>query len=145
MVADLFLHTIGRIQHGYNCRPDLVQINLHEEEESPYQWLGHFWIDSLFLDNDAFDYALKKIGNDRICLGTDYPFPLGECYPFKKCGQLIENHQTLTFEIKEKLLFYNVLQFIGKNEKDFIFNDNNQNDDDMNINDKNKTNNNIIK
>jgi len=51
-------------------------------------------------------------------LGTDYPFPLGECYPLMKCGQLIENHKQLTFEMKEKLLFYNVLQFIGRKEKD---------------------------
>jgi len=56
-----FLHTIGRIQHGYNCRPDLTQINLHNEEDSPYKWLGHFWVDSLFLDEDAFEYALKKL------------------------------------------------------------------------------------
>jgi len=124
-----FLHTIGRIQHGYNCRPDLTQINLHDENESPYKWLGHFWVDSLFLDEDAFEYALKKAGNDRVCLGTDYPFPLGECYPLMKCGQLIENHKQLTFEMKEKLLFYNVLQFIGKEEKDIIINKCSKNDD----------------
>jgi len=54
---------------------------------------------------------------------------LGECYPLMKCGQLIENHKQLTFEMKEKLLFYNVLQFIGKEEKDIIINKCSKNDD----------------
>jgi len=66
-------------------------------------------------------------------LGTDYPFPLGECYPFMKCGQLIENHKQLTFEMKEKLLFYNVLQFIGREEKDLEpKSNNNEKKDDKN-------------
>jgi len=137
-----FLPTIGRIQHGYNSRPDLTQININGDNESPYKWLGHFWIDSLFLDQDALEYALKKIGNDRVCLGTDYPFPLGECYPLMKCGQFIENHKQLTFEMKEKLLFYNSLEFIGKEEKDLIDNKNNKTDENKDVKENNVTNNN---
>jgi aminocarboxymuconate-semialdehyde decarboxylase len=95
-----FAHTIGRIQHGYECRPDLVQIYLKGQKDEPYQWKGKFWVDSLIHDENAFNYLLSVIGINNIILGTDYPFPLGECYPLKKMGQLIEHHTTLNYKEK---------------------------------------------
>ena len=44
-------------------------------------------MDSLVHDADALDFLIKKIGLDKIAMGTDYPFPLGELKP----GQLIES------------------------------------------------------
>ena len=46
--------------------------------------------------------------DDKICLGSDYPFPLGEHRP----GELIESME-LFDEIKEKMLFRNVLDWLG--------------------------------
>ena len=114
-----FPHTIGRIQHGYNCRPDLIQINLKGDNESPMKWLGKFYVDSLVHDYNAFEYLVKIIGYDNIVMGTDYPFPLGECYPLKQCGQLIQEHPTFSKKIKEKLLWYNGLKLINKNNQYF--------------------------
>ncbi|CAN8097830.1 unnamed protein product [Discula destructiva] len=70
---------LGRIQHGFDCRPDLVA---HAAEGvTPTQHLasGHnIWIDSLVHDPDLLEYVLKKIPSANIVLGSDYPFPLGE-------------------------------------------------------------------
>ncbi|MEC7745395.1 MAG: amidohydrolase, partial [Candidatus Neomarinimicrobiota bacterium] len=51
---------------------------------------------------------IKKIGDDKIALGTDYPFPLGELEP----GKLIESSR-LANTVKEKLLFKNALDWLG--------------------------------
>jgi len=114
-----FAHTIGRLQHGYLCRPDLVQIHLKGEEDEPLNYAHKFWVDSLVHDEKAFDYLLSVMGESNICLGTDYPFPLGECYPLKKCGELVEFHTTLNCKQKQSILWYNGLDFVGKKEEDF--------------------------
>ena len=48
------------------------------------------------------------MGEDKICLGSDYPFPLGEHYP----GKLIEG-MTFKKELKEKLLSKNALNWLN--------------------------------
>lgn len=70
-----FLPTIGRIEHGFNCRPDLVAI---DNEVNPRNYVGKFWVDSITHDADAFLYILKMQGSKRVCMGSDYPFPLGD-------------------------------------------------------------------
>ncbi|MGZ8538716.1 MAG: amidohydrolase family protein, partial [Flavisolibacter sp.] len=103
-----FPYTLGRIEHGYYVRPDLVQIH---NKKSPREYLGKFWVDSLVHDKDAFQFLRETISDDKICVGSDYPFPLGEHRP----GELIESME-LFDEIKEKLLFRNALEWLGREE-----------------------------
>jgi len=70
-----FLPTLGRIEHGFNCRPDLVAIH---NERNPREYLGRFWVDCITHDADALQYILKLQGSERVTLGSDYPFPLGD-------------------------------------------------------------------
>ncbi len=70
-----FLPTLGRIEHGFNCRPDLVAI---DNQVNPRDYLGKFWVDSITHDPLLLDYVLKVQGSKRITLGSDYPFPLGD-------------------------------------------------------------------
>lgn len=78
-----FLPTLGRIEHGYNCRPDLVAI---DNPINPREYLGKFWVDCVTHDIDLLHYILKMQGANRVCLGTDYPFPLGDL----EIGKFIE-------------------------------------------------------
>jgi len=78
-----FPFTLGRIEHGFKVRPDLVAI---DNPVNPKNYIGKFWIDSLVHDKKTFEYLLDVMGEDNICLGSDYPFPLGEHHP----GKLIE-------------------------------------------------------
>lgn len=79
-----FPATLGRIQHGFDCRPDLVAIN---NPVPPKSYLGKFWIDSLVHDARMLDVVTDMFGANRVALGSDYPFPLGENNP----GELIRN------------------------------------------------------
>jgi aminocarboxymuconate-semialdehyde decarboxylase len=103
-----FPGTWGRIEHGYNCRPDLVAVRC---KQSPFNFLNRIWCDSLVHDPDALELLVKKIGIDKIMLGSDYPFPLGEQLP----GQVVRQCKFLTLEEKEKILGLNVLAFLGLN------------------------------
>jgi aminocarboxymuconate-semialdehyde decarboxylase len=70
--------TIGRIQHGFDTRPDLCAV---DNTVPPKKYLGHFYLDSLVHDTKALQYLIDLIGVEKICLGSDYPFPLGESHP----------------------------------------------------------------
>ena len=96
--------TIGRIEHGFNVRPDLVAV---DNTIDPRDYIGKFWIDSLVHDEKAMNYIIDVMGENNICLGSDYPFPLGEHHP----GKLIEE---MNFDagLKEKLLFMNAVDWL---------------------------------
>jgi aminocarboxymuconate-semialdehyde decarboxylase len=87
-----FIGTIGRIEHGFNCRPDLVAV---DNQVNPREYLGKFWVDCITHDPKALQYVLDHVGSRRVCLGTDYPFPLGDL----EIGKFIEegdfDHQTV--------------------------------------------------
>lgn len=100
-----FPHTIGRIEHGYNTRPDIV--NLHGTRP-PREYLGHFYVDTATHDPYALRVILDLIGADRIALGSDYPFPLGEHEP----GKVIEALD-LPGETARRLLSGTALEFLG--------------------------------
>jgi len=105
--------TIGRIEKGFNVRPDLVAI---DNNVNPRNYLGRFWIDSLVHDEKALQFCIDLLGEDKICLGSDYPFPLGEV---PECGHLIEN-SVLSTTVKEKILEKNVLDFLGVKRENFV-------------------------
>lgn len=102
-----FPATIGRVEHGYNVRPDLCAI---DNPVNPKEYLGQFYIDSLTHDPDVLDYVVKLMGENKVCLGTDYPFPLGELEP----GKLIESMPYNT-ALKQKLAALNAADWLGLN------------------------------
>lgn len=77
-----FLPTIGRIEHGWDCRPDLVAI---DNPNNPREYLGRFWVDSHVCDHKMLQYVIDLVGADKVIQGSDYPFPLGEAVP----GELV--------------------------------------------------------
>jgi aminocarboxymuconate-semialdehyde decarboxylase len=104
-----FPFTIGRIEHGFNVRPDLVAT---KNKINPREYLGKFYLDSLVHDELALEFLIDLIGEDNIVMGSDYPFPLGEHIP----GKLIESMAELNNTVKEKLLWKNAAQFLGIGE-----------------------------
>ncbi len=97
---------LGRIEHGYQVRPDLCAL---DNPHSPRSYLGRFHVDSLVHDADALRTLLRLMGDRRIVLGSDYPFPLGEDVP----GTLVESMAELSPETRTRLLRDNALEFLG--------------------------------
>src|SRR3546814_12233554 len=73
-----FPYTIGRIEHGFNMRPDLVDT---DNPRNPREYLERFFFDSWVADPRALQYLLDPCGAERVMPGTDYPFPLAEPPP----------------------------------------------------------------
>ncbi len=99
-----FPATLGRIEHGFNVRPDLVAVN---NQANPRNYLGQFYVDSLVHDRDMLSYMIKLMGSDAIALGSDYPFPLGEHVP----GSMIES-MALDEETASRLLHGTALEWL---------------------------------
>ncbi len=81
-----FPGTIGRIEHGFNMRPDLVAI---DNARNPREYCGHFWVDTLTFDEQTLHTIINLFGSKRVALGSDYPFPLGELDPPGKLARTV--------------------------------------------------------
>ncbi len=101
-----FPGTIGRIDHGCHARPDLCSQSC---TMPPRAYLGRFYLDSLVHDAEALRTILRLVGPERIALGTDYPFPLGETEP----GTLIKSLPELDEATRERLLMGTAREFLG--------------------------------
>jgi aminocarboxymuconate-semialdehyde decarboxylase len=107
-----FLPTIGRIQHGFDCRPDLVAI---DNPISPRNYLGKFWVDSITHDPLMLEYVLKLQGSKKVTLGTDYPFPLGDL----EVGKFIED-MDIDASVKEDIFCNGPLEWLGVSKERFL-------------------------
>lgn len=106
-----FIPTIGRIEHGFNCRPDLVAI---DNDVNPREYLGKFWVDCITHDADSLKYILDKMGSDKVCLGSDYPFPLGDL----EIGKFIEE-MDLSRKTVNDIFCNSSLEWLGLNAADY--------------------------
>ncbi len=107
-----FPATIGRIEHGFNIRPDLCAV---DNDVNPKNYLGRFYLDSLVHDETMLKYIVDLIGEDKVALGSDYPFPLGELEP----GKLIKSAD-FSDTVKNKLLSENALNWLNLDKSAFI-------------------------
>lgn len=102
---------IGRLEHGFNVRPDIVATN---NERSPREYIGRFYVDSLVHEPAMLQYMINLFGADNIALGSDYPFPLGEHHP----GELIES-MPLDDTTRDWLLAGSALAWLNRSRQEY--------------------------
>lgn len=107
-----FPATLGRIEHGFRVRPDLCAL---DTTISPREQVGKFFLDSLVHDPVVLRYLIQLVGVNRVALGSDYPFPLGETVP----GQLIDSMRDLDVDSREWLFHRSALDWLGINKDRF--------------------------
>ncbi len=106
-----FPATLGRIDWGFEVRPDLCQV---DTTTPPRDLVDKLYFDTLVHDPDMLHLLVDKFGANQFALGTDYPFVLGEHEP----GQLIESMDLSAAE-KEQMLSGTALDWIGRERSDF--------------------------
>jgi len=106
-----FPYTIGRIEHGFKMRPDLVAT---DNPHNPRDYFKQLYFDSCVHDDRALRYLLDTVGIERVMLGTDYPFPLGEQEP----GSGILG---LNLEVGDQAQLFNrtALSWLGRDRRHF--------------------------
>ena len=85
-----------------------------DNENAPDTYLGKFWVDSITHDPRLLRYILEMQGSDRICMGTDYPFPLGDL----EFGQFMEE-MGLNESARMQLFSGSVLSWLGMDASHF--------------------------
>jgi len=102
-----FAGTLGRIEHGFHARPDLVAVD--NPGHPPSQYLSRIYVDSLVHSERALRLLLDVFGADRIAIGSDYPFPLGEDPP----GGVMKS-MNLPRETRDRLASGTALEWLGR-------------------------------
>lgn len=69
----------------------------------------HSHFDSAVFDARALRLLVEVMGEERVMLGSDYPFPLGEL----RVGKLVRDLQGLSAATRAKLLVGNARRFLG--------------------------------
>ena len=107
-----FPASIGRIEHGYNVRPDLVAV---DNPHNPRKYLKQIYLDTLVHDPHMLNYLINLMGEEKLALGTDYPFPLGELQP----GKLIKS-MDYSDKTTGRLLHGSALEWLNLDKEIFL-------------------------
>ncbi|HCU91135.1 MAG TPA: amidohydrolase [Gammaproteobacteria bacterium] len=65
---------VGRMDHAHRERDDCREFI----SSAPSSYLSKFYFDTLVFEPDQLAFLTEKYGSDRILLGTDYPYDMGE-------------------------------------------------------------------
>ena len=65
---------LGRMNHAWKARPELRKLT----EQPPSSYLRRMWYDTCVFDPDILARLVDLAGPDRIMMGTDWPFDMGE-------------------------------------------------------------------
>ena len=71
-------YQIGRQDRGFNAKPRLTAQHLHTP---PSTFLRRFYYDTVVHGSEALRFLVDRVGSDRVVLGSDYPFPMGDPEP----------------------------------------------------------------
>ena len=102
-----FAFLLGRLENAWRRR-DIVR---DKSTQPPSAYLDRFFVDSAVFDARALRLLVDVMGEDRVMLGSDYPFPLGE----EEIGSLIGSAPEITDAARTKLLSTNADGFFQLN------------------------------
>jgi len=97
---------VGRMDNAWHRRPDLIATS----EYPPSHYLSRFSVDSVVFADPALRLLVDTLGADRVMLGSDYPYPLGE----RPVGSLVRGAPFLTDSERARLLGGNAARFLGR-------------------------------
>ncbi|MDH4065042.1 MAG: amidohydrolase [Acidobacteriota bacterium] len=100
-----FAYLLGRLENAWRNR----DIARGVSEHPPSHYLTRFFVDSAVFDDRALRLLVEVMGDQRVMLGSDYPFPLGE----QRVGSLVRHSPSLDATSKERILGGNACGFFA--------------------------------
>jgi aminocarboxymuconate-semialdehyde decarboxylase len=100
-----FAFLLGRVDNAWRHR-DIVR---EDCPQPPSSYVDRFLVDSAVFDPRALGLLVDVMGAERVLLGSDYPFPLGE----QQVGKLVREHPSLPAEKKKAILGGNAACLLG--------------------------------
>lgn len=93
---------IGRLEQGYVAKPGIAGRHL---SVSPRESFGRVYVDTVVHDPAVVRFLIETQGADRVLLGTDYPFEMGESDPRRLLAELPDDvRSTIETHNPERLL-----------------------------------------
>lgn len=77
-------YQIGRLEHGFEVRPE-TRVGTRIR---PFDLLRRFHFDTMVFNPRALRYLVDLVGAERVALGTDSPFDMGEDDPIAQIGAI---------------------------------------------------------
>lgn len=99
-----FAFLLGRLENAWHHQP----VARGDCQYPPSHYLNRFSVDSAVFDQRTLSFLVQTMGKDRVMLGSDYPFPLGE----ERVGSLIRKSD-LPQTFKSAILSANATRFLG--------------------------------
>lgn len=84
-------YQIGRFEHGWRVRPEAQK----QLGVSPRQLLDRFFFDTVTHDAASLRFLIERVGPQRVCLGSDYPFDMADMDPVRAVRAAIEDDDVL--------------------------------------------------
>lgn len=100
-----FAFTLGRVDNAWRHR-DIVSKDC---PNPPSSYVDRFCVDSAVFDDRALRLLVDVMGSERVMLGSDHPFPLGE----QRIGQLVTDSPHLGALEKQRILGDNAMAFFN--------------------------------
>ena len=100
-----FAFWLGRMENAWHRRNDIIGTS----EYPPSHYLGRFYVDSVVFDDRALRLLVDTVGPERVMVGSDYPYPLGE----RPAGGVVRTSEFLDEETRALILRGNAERFIG--------------------------------
>src|SRR5277367_5841731 len=99
-----FAFLLGRMENAWHHHP----VARGASQFPPSHYLDRFFVDSAVFDESTLKFLVDKMGESRVALGSDYPFPLGE----QRVGSLIRE-SSLSPATKVNLLSSNASKWLA--------------------------------
>ncbi len=80
-------YQLGRLRHAATVRPELRHLT-----RSPLQYRSRFYFDSITHDPQALRFLIDWAGPERVMLGSDFPYDMGDPDPVGTFEQAIDGH-----------------------------------------------------
>jgi aminocarboxymuconate-semialdehyde decarboxylase len=93
------------VDNAWRARHDIIGTSEHP----PSHYLGRFYVDSIVFDERALRLLVDTVGLDRVVVGSDYPYPLGE----RPAGNVVRKAAFLTEADRQQILVGNAEVFLG--------------------------------
>jgi aminocarboxymuconate-semialdehyde decarboxylase len=98
-----FAFLLGRVDNAWANR-DIVR---QDCPNPPSSYVSRFMVDSAVFSEQSLRLLVDVMGADRVMMGTDYPFPLGE----QRLGALVRESAHHTADEKTRILGGNAQRF----------------------------------
>lgn len=85
-----FSFILGRVMKGYEVRPETRGLL----SRPPSEYARRIYVDSLTFDAASLHLVIEKHGVERILMGSDYPFSLGDTNPVASIKEAKLDEQT---------------------------------------------------